>query len=186
VIDRRLYCTWTYRAILPPSLRDQVADLDQLLRDLSLSARKSVLLVSPYLSAAGLRAIKGALAMATEAGALITLITGPLDDNQMRNRQAIEEVIRGEEGTLISTRLRVLVPAPSFNQLIHSKLLVVDRQRGYLGSANFSWHGMESNLELGVSLETGQAAAIAGIFEHLEASGKLVEVPHDKTTSHAT
>jgi len=186
VIDRRLFCTWTYRAALPPALRDQVADLDQLLRDLSLSARLSLLLVSPYLSPAGLRAMKSAVAMAAMAGAWVTVITAPLDENERRNRQAIEELTDGDEGRFIERRLRVLVPAPTFDQLIHSKLIVVDGQRGYLGSANFSWHGMESNLELGVCLEASQAAAIAGIFEHLEASGKLVEVPLDKTTSHAT
>lgn len=182
MIDRRLFCTWTYRAALPPSLRDQVADLDQLLRDLTLGARVSLLLVSPYVSAAGLRAMKGAVAMAATAGAWVTVITAPLDENEMRNRLAIAEFIDGEDGRLIERRLRVLVPAPTFDQLIHSKLVVADRQRGYIGSANFSWHGMESNLELGVCLEPTQAAAIAGIFEHLEASGKLVQVPLDKST----
>lgn len=186
MIDRRLFCTWTYRAALPPALRDQVADLDQLLRDLSLSARVSLLLVSPYLSAAGLRAMKGAVAMAARAGAWVTVVTTPLDGSEMRNRQAIEAFTDGEEGSFIDRRLRVLVPAPTFDELIHSKLVVADRQRGYIGSANFSWHGMESNLELGVCLQPGQAAAIAGIFEHLEASGKLVEAPRDKGSLHAT
>ena len=177
MVDRRVFCTWTYRSGLPPALRDQVADLDQLLRDLSLSARISILLVSPYLGAAGLRGMKGALAVAAEAGAWITVITAPLDDNEMRNRRAIHELQDGEDGGLIARRLRVLVPAPTFEQLIHAKLVVVDRQRGYIGSANLSWHGMESNLELGVCFEPNQAAAVAAIFEHLEASGKLVEVP---------
>lgn len=186
MVDRRVFCTWTYRSGLPPTLRDQVADLDQLLRDLSLSARISILLVSPYLGAAGLRSMKGPLAVAAKAGASITVVTAPLDDNEMRNRHAIEQLQHGQDGTLIVRKLRVLVPAPTFEQLIHAKLMVVDRQRGYIGSANLSWHGMESNLELGVSLEPGQAGAIAGIFEHLEASGKLVETQVDdgKPRSH--
>ena len=175
MIDRRLFCTWTYRAGLPPGLRDQLADLDQLLRDQSLSAKVSLLLVSPYLSASGMRAIKGAVAVAAKGGASVTVVTAPLDDNAGRNRQAIQELRDGDEGALIARMLRVLVPAPGFDQLIHSKLLVVDRERGYIGSANFSWHGLESNLELGVCLEPGQATAVAGIFDHLEGTGKLLE-----------
>lgn len=56
---------------------------------------------------------------------------------------------------------------------LHAKVLVVDRLEALVGSANFTFHGLESNLELGLRVRGPQAAAIAERFDHLIASGVL-------------
>ena len=56
---------------------------------------------------------------------------------------------------------------------LHAKCLVVDRLDALVTSANFTFHGMESNLELGLRVRGPQAAAIAERFDHLIASGVL-------------
>jgi len=56
---------------------------------------------------------------------------------------------------------------------LHAKCLVVDRLDALVTSANFTFHGLESNLELGLRARGLQAAAIAERFDHLIASGVL-------------
>lgn len=56
---------------------------------------------------------------------------------------------------------------------LHAKCLVVDRLDALVTSANFTFHGLESNLELGLRVRGPQAAAIAERFDHLIASRVL-------------
>ena len=56
---------------------------------------------------------------------------------------------------------------------LHAKCLVVDRLDALVTSANFTFHGLESNLELGLRVRGPQAAAIAERFDHLIASEVL-------------
>ena len=56
---------------------------------------------------------------------------------------------------------------------LHAKCLVVDRLDALVTSANFTFHGMESNLELGLRVRGPQAGAIAERFDHLIGSGVL-------------
>ena len=63
-------------------------------------------------------------------------------------------------------------PGHPFTKL-HAKCLVVDRLDALVTSANFTYHGLESNLELGLRVRGPQAAAIAERFDHLIASEVL-------------
>ena len=56
---------------------------------------------------------------------------------------------------------------------LHAKCLVVDRLDALVTSANFTFLGLESNLELGLRVRGPQAAAIAERFDHLIASEVL-------------
>ncbi len=56
---------------------------------------------------------------------------------------------------------------------LHAKCLVVDRLDALVTSANFTFHGLESNLELGLRVRGPQAGAIAERFDHLIGSGIL-------------
>jgi phosphatidylserine/phosphatidylglycerophosphate/cardiolipin synthase-like enzyme len=56
---------------------------------------------------------------------------------------------------------------------LHAKVLIVDRIEMLVGSANFTFHGLESNLELGLRVRGPQAAAVAERFDRLVASGVI-------------
>jgi phosphatidylserine/phosphatidylglycerophosphate/cardiolipin synthase-like enzyme len=56
---------------------------------------------------------------------------------------------------------------------LHAKALVVDRLDLLVTSANLTFHGMASNLELGLRVKGPQAAAVAQRFEELIAVGVL-------------
>ena len=56
---------------------------------------------------------------------------------------------------------------------LHAKCLVVDRLDALVTSANFTVHGLQSNLELDLRVRGPQAAAIAERLDHLIASEVL-------------
>ena len=57
---------------------------------------------------------------------------------------------------------------------LHAKCLVVDRLDALVTSANFTFHGMESNLELGLRVRGRTAGSIAERFDQLIAAGILI------------
>jgi phosphatidylserine/phosphatidylglycerophosphate/cardiolipin synthase-like enzyme len=147
-----IYCTWAHRALLPPPLHDRFGDLDQFVRDVISSAKSSLLILAPYLSPSGLQALKGAIGMAAKSGAWIRLVAGDLDADDGRNLRALRQLTSGSDGRVIGSRLRVLAASSELPVLIHAKSVIADGERGFLGSANMSWQGMERNFEIGVSV----------------------------------
>lgn len=56
---------------------------------------------------------------------------------------------------------------------LHAKCMVVDRLDALVTSANFTFHGLESNIELGLRVRGHQAAVVAERFDQLIAAGVL-------------
>jgi hypothetical protein len=56
---------------------------------------------------------------------------------------------------------------------LHAKAIVVDRIDLLVTSANFTFHGLESNLELGLRIRGPQAGIVAERFDELMAAGVL-------------
>ena len=56
---------------------------------------------------------------------------------------------------------------------MHAKVLVVDRVDVLVTSANFTYHGLHQNIEVGLRVRGPQAAAIAQRFDHLVAERVL-------------
>lgn len=157
------------------SLRAQFRDLDHFLRQLVASAQQSLLLISPYLSPAGLSTLQAGLAASAQRGAWIQLVTGNLAEASGWNRRAIKTLFSGVAGSKVRARCRVLVGATELPILLHAKIIAVDGERGYLGSANFSWSALEKNFELGVELGKTQTRSLVDLVTHLENTRLLVD-----------
>jgi len=48
---------------------------------------------------------------------------------------------------------------------LHAKVVVVDREKAVLGSANFSWGGMSGNYEIGILLEGRDAWTLSRLVD---------------------
>lgn len=73
-------------------------------------------------------------------------------------------------------RLMTWNPSPDHPYTkLHAKTLVVDRLDLLVGSANFTFHGLSSNLELGLRVQGIQAREVAERFDFLESTGTIVE-----------
>lgn len=170
-----LYCTWSHRPLLAPSLKNEFRDLDQFLRVLVSSARSKLIIVSPYLSPAGMMSLKGSIAVSAQRGAWIRLVTTDLDEVNGWNRRALNTLTKGEDGLVIKERLRILSAATEETMLFHAKIIIADGQIGYLGSANLSFSAMETNFEVGTSLLPSQAKAIEDLIGFWESQEILID-----------
>jgi len=61
----------------------------------------------------------------------------------------------------------------------HAKCLVVDREHGYLGSANFTSAGMKGHFELGVSLDQEDSKKLGSLLQHLWSQNNLFRLAWD-------
>lgn len=60
---------------------------------------------------------------------------------------------------------------------LHAKTLVVDEQKVFISSANLSYHGMISNIEIGVLIDSKtKASQVLDIFRELKKSRKFEQV----------
>lgn len=78
---------------------------------------------------------------------------------------------RNELNSLASsfTHVKIIDFSRINNQQLHAKILVVDRKKAVIGSANFSWGGMYANYEVGLFVEGEIAWELAGIIDALSA-----------------
>lgn len=173
--EARIYCTWSYRSLLPPATRSRFRDLDQFVRELCSSAREQVIIVAPYLSPLGMKGLRPALATSAQRGAWIRILTGDVRDPAAWNRRALATLVEDQDGALVRSRLRILTPTEALPALIHAKMILTDHQHGYLGSANLSQSAMDSNLELGVSLAPVQVRALESLIGMFESQSYIVD-----------
>lgn len=75
--------------------------------------------------------------------------------------------------------------APTDAEDLHAKLLVVDRRRALVGSANISYRGLVSNHELGVIVGQSEAEQIARCIDKLRESAYCRRVAADRPPAEA-
>ena len=122
------------------------------------------------------------------AGSAMEKVIAQLEDATRRGAQLTLILHSDEEETNLSNLMNiwnVFVRKPTVYTWnpdasdgytsLHAKCLVVDRLDALVTSANFTFHGLESNLELGLRIIGGQAGTIFERFESLIAHGILTE-----------
>ena len=172
-----IYLTWPSSAEpLPAHLRQDFLELDHLMRSLMGSAQHQVILVSPFLGWKGIREMRAALTVSCGRGSWLRIITSDAEGERQANRAALAELVSGPDGEVIRGRLRVLTPADGVTFLIHGKAVLVDGERGYLGSANMSFNGIDANVEFGVSLAYRQVDALTRLVSFLEAKSLMLDI----------
>lgn len=168
---QKLYCTALPRECLPEYLKLGFRDLDELCRDLVRSGTERVTLVSPFWSGQGIELLGPSLAVAAARGALVRVVL----DARTRDgdfQAALKSIAAAEGGDVVIKRMRVLKGTESFG-FIHTKLILIDGVRGYLGSANLTVGGLERNFELGVELIPTQVGMLEQLIAVFEAKGIL-------------
>lgn len=176
-VDSRVYLTWPVTVTpLPDHLRRRFLELESLMRTLIVSARREVVLISPYLGIKAMRDLRPALAVAAGRGVWVRVVVSGDPGDWPRNELALRELTSGLDGSTLRRNLRVLTPASKDVYLVHGKALLVDGHRGYLGSANLSSNGLSGNVEFGVSLTDSQADLLSSLASYMEAEGLLADI----------
>lgn len=151
---------WT----LPPGLQGPPASYAEGLITVIGSARHELLLMSPFIASSGIQTMKQHLLDALHRGVQVTIIGHQLHDLGSAQSQAIESLRQEAE------RSQQHFSAYSANHqsgLLHAKLVIADRERVVLGSANMTGHGLNLNFEVGVTLGNPQAKQVAQIYDQL-------------------
>jgi len=143
----------------PPAMRQTTGVLLELID----SACDEVLLASPYVDQPAVRAIASALLDARRKGVDVRVITSPGRAQGFASFATQVESCRAVKITEVRTEISPLGS--------HAKVLVVDRQRAYVGSANLTAAGLERNIEVGVEIKGVQVRELARLITALERLG---------------
>ena len=93
---------------------------------------------------------------------------------------------RSERNLSIVAALRSAMPERTLEVLswedgglgLHAKALVVDSTIGYVGSANFTWAGMNAQAEIGVEVRGPSVGRLEELLNHLAAELRARRAPH--------
>ena len=152
------------RALRLPPFRQTAGVLLELID----GAVEEVMLAAPYVDVPGVATLHGALSDARMRGVDITVVTSP-------GRGALFASLATLAAPTERGGLRVAEVRSDVSSLgSHAKLVVADRRRAYVGSANFTAAGFGRNVEVGVQVEGAQVDEVARLLEVLVRCGNLV------------
>jgi len=127
-------------------------------------------LAMPFVDETAVEYLLTSLLEAGRRGARVTVVTSTT------NGQKFAALVRRWPREA-SGELRVTEVATHLSPLgSHAKALVVDRTRGYVGSANLTSAGLSRNVEIGVELFGPQVADLSRLLSALERLGTTVDV----------
>jgi phosphatidylserine/phosphatidylglycerophosphate/cardiolipin synthase-like enzyme len=141
--------------LFDPSIRS----INSAVQELICEAKNEIVIVA-YLLTSGASSIIDRLRETAEKGVKITLLIDTLESH---------------EKTIIE-KLKLLAGYPNVQILsfsdpqgahLHAKVIVVDRRKAVIGSANLSWGGMVANYEVGVLIEGETAWKLAKTIDKL-------------------
>jgi putative cardiolipin synthase len=146
-------------------------------------ADKRIILLNPFFEAEGVTRLRDPIADAIDRGVTVTIVTRYLTDSDAHNRAILETLLTDlrrrdvavqnltcidytvwDDDVPIEQRTQNGAP-PAFT--LHAKLLVVDTDAVYLGSANVTDYGFDRYLETGIVLDGPAAGQYADLVEFL-------------------
>lgn len=139
--------------------------------DLIDRSQKRMILVAPFVDSAGISGLMTALLTAMLRRVVVILLTNDALNIASFTSQAIEELRR--EAERVSGDLSVYTAEAGSGRdrlthpLLHAKIVICDRERVLIGSANLTSHALASNLEAGVLLGREAADEVLPIIEEM-------------------
>ena len=124
-----------------------------------------MLLAAPFVDQPGVDILSPALSRALTRGADITVIASPGCGALFEPLTSLEESNRSGQMRIVELHSEISWSGS------HAKLVVVDRLRAYVGSANFTAAGFGKNIEVGVELAGVQVEELAMLLIALARPG---------------
>jgi len=132
-------------------------------------SKQNIDIINPFFDAEGTEKVLIELISAAQRGVKINIVTREYSTSKNLT-QCINRIIQcfkeKELTSLISIRNYYVKTGSTFYS-IHSKIIIVDNNKCYIGSANLTSSSMSSNLELGVILENNDVKTVKRIFNNL-------------------
>ena len=140
--------------------KEGVRAIEPVLEELINSANDEIQILTYTISPSALYILK-MLERKAEKGITVTLVVNRLETFGENIKQWIK--------TNCNTypHVRVVNFSKEDNRELHAKVIVVDRKKAIVGSANLSWGGMAGNYEIGVLIHGEIAWKLAKIIDQL-------------------
>lgn len=139
------------RAMWPGSILDCLAAV------LS-SARKEIVMISPYWSDAGVESIFRRITDCRFAGLRVVILTLPEAHHKSEALRALHNFRRKMVEGGANCEIFSFPISNQWTPLLHAKSLVADGLHAYVGSANLTGNGMDASVEIGLSFHGAKAA----------------------------
>ena len=150
--------------IFAPSIRS----IDSAVQELICNAKDEILVVA-YLLTEAASGIIDRLRESAEKGVKITML---IDNIECQERTVIERL----KTLARHPNVRILSFSDPHGRHLHAKVIVADRKRAVIGSANLSWGGMVTNYEIGVLIEGETVWKLANVIDKLIIENRVMRI----------
>lgn len=149
-------------------------------RELLLNAQSSVQIANPYFDSE--RTVVDDIASLPRRGVTTKILTRETEDPDRHLRETLNTLYEHlETRTRDNLEIRDLYeidPDTGYQQLAtHAKLVIIDEEFCYIGSANLTYHSLLRNFEFGVLLSGTIAETVSTIFDDVFAHARQVDLP---------
>lgn len=142
-------------------LKQGVRGTEPVIEEVIMRASKEVQMLVYVFTSKALH-ILNLVEQAAKRGLKITIVVNDLQSQD----QVIKSKLESMEAAF--PHVHVFNFADNTKRQLHAKIVVADREKAVIGSANFSWGGMYSNYEIGLLVEGEPAWKIAQLVDSLK------------------
>jgi len=142
-------------------MKQGIRGTEPVIEEVIMQASKEIQILAYIFTAKAIHILR-LVEQAAKRGLKITII---VNDLQVQD-QTIKYQLEKMEATF--PHVQVLNFTDNTKRQLHAKIVVADREKAVIGSANFSWGGMYSNYEVGLLIEGEPAWKIAQLVDSLK------------------
>jgi phosphatidylserine/phosphatidylglycerophosphate/cardiolipin synthase-like enzyme len=142
-------------------MKKGIRGTEPVIEEIIMQASKEIQILA-YVFTAKASHILNLVEQAAKRGLKITIIVNDLKAQD----QIIKSKLENMEATF--PYVNVLNFTDNTKRQLHAKIVVADREKAVIGSANLSWGGMYSNYEIGLLVEGEPAWKIAQLVDSLK------------------
>lgn len=125
------------------------------------TAKKELIIFAPYWRVDGIKSLMAAASRESYKDLEIRIFTQSKSRMKYEDKEGLEYLV----DSLIKNGAKVKVFAPKpleiFTPMLHAKLIISDRKKAYVGSANFTMSGLNYGIEAGVLITGESSQALA-------------------------
>lgn len=158
---------------IPSRIARNFDHLNSWIQQLIQNTNERLIFFAPYYSEAGLKHFSVSLTtlLSIKKEVCVDWIFGEL------NNEENEKAIKYLKQNFTSSNIKIYLPKSSHERdlVIHAKVLISDKSKGYMGSANFSKGALLSQFELGTILSIYQIESLVKLIDYWVQSKFLCE-----------
>lgn len=135
--------------------------------------KNELIIFAPYWRVDGVKSLIAAASRESYKDLEIRIFTQPKSKMKIEDKEGLEYLV----DFLKEKGAKIKVVAPSsldiFTPMLHAKLIISDRKKAYVGSANFTMSGLNYGIEAGVLITGESSQALAAWSKGIEKGCEL-------------